>query len=145
MRTDTTERRVFVSGPDLHVPPVARLVGELRRRGARVEHSPSEGDPGFADWYDSGLADAVARCDSFVIVPHSWWDSSTWMAIEADAGLARALDEPDFAFHSWHPTGISPDGVALGMRRYLERAVAVPSDVAEAIAVILRDPSPRKS
>ena len=129
--------RIFVSGPDLDTPPAADFVAALEARGAEVDRSPRVGDPRFQAWYEAGLPAAAARCDAFVLVPQSWWDSSTWMGLEAEAGQARLRAEPGFRFHAWHPEGIVPDRYAMGMRGYLANAVALPRRLAEAVQTLL--------
>jgi len=131
--------RVFITGPDILTGPAAALIARLRDAGIEVTHSPYAGeDPRFQSWYDAGLAAAVAWSDAVVIVPVTWWDSSTWMAIEADAGYRRAQSQPGFPFYAWSPTGVEAEAVALGMRPYLRAATALPREVDEAVATIVR-------
>jgi len=130
-------RRVFVSAPDVDTPPAADLVDALRAAGAEVEHSPTAGDdPRFDHWYDVDLPAAVARADAFVIVPVTWWDSSTWMGTEAVAGIRR-VGEAGFALYAWTPAGVDPPPGARGLWLYLERAIALPHDAAAAAAAIM--------
>lgn len=131
--------RIFVSAPDVREPPAADLVRALRAAGAEVEQSPAGGDdPRFGDWYDTGLLAAVRRCDALVIVPITWWDGSTWMATEADAGLKRALSDQEFDFCAWSPGGIQPPQREYGMYvHYVGRAAALPPDPHEAAEVLV--------
>ena len=131
--------RVFVTGPDVLTGPAAALIARLRDAGIEVTHSPYAGeDPRFHGWYDAGLADAVAWSDAVVIVPVTWWDSSTWMASEAAAALGRAQSQPGFPVYAWSPAGVEAGAGALGMRPYLRAATALPREVDEAVATIVQ-------
>ena len=129
--------RVFVTGPDVLTGPAAALIARLRDAGIEVTHSPYAGeDPRFRGWYDAGLAAAVAWSDAVVIVPVTWWDSSTWMGIEADAALGRARSQPGFPVYAWSPAGV--EAKESGLRSWLWEATALPREVDEAVATIVR-------
>ena len=85
--------RIFVSSQVVDRWPARDLIAALRQAGVEVEHSPRNPldgeDPRWKDWYSSTLGAVIDRCDAFVIIVEPGWDSSTWMAIEAEAGLAR--------------------------------------------------------
>ena len=114
----------------------------FQERGAAVEHSPGGGgDPRFATWYHTGLPAAAARCTAFVIVRQTWWDSSTWMAIEAEAGAARALADPGFGFYVWQPeSGGTAAPIPVGLREYVSHATVLPEGVAAAVDMVLAGP-----
>ena len=133
----TRTARIFISGPDLDRPPAADLLAALEACGADVEHSPRAGGPRFKTWYEGGLPEAAARCDAFVLVPQTWWDSSTLMGLEAEAGQARSRVERGCRFYAWHPDGIVPDRYAIGMRGYLSTAVALPQRLEDAVKALL--------
>jgi hypothetical protein len=124
--------RVFVSSQAVTHPPAADLIQALRSAGASVEHSPinpSHGsDPRWSTWY-ADLADAIVRSDAFVAVIDGVWDSSTWMASEADAAK-RCVARRAF----WNPNGVRV--TAVGMRAYLENEL--PQPLAEAVVEIVR-------
>lgn len=138
--------RFFVSAYFSSQPPAATMIHHLRELGHRVEHSPQppEGasiDPRWEGWYpesgqspgsDSrcGLGVALNEVDACVIVIDQAWDSSTWMAIEADEALARLGVARLFC---WDPDQYRPQ--ARGMFRYLNRPL--PEDVAEAAATLV--------
>jgi len=98
-----------------------------------VEHSPinpADGsDPRWTTWY-ADLADVIAKSDVFVVVIDDVWDSSTWMASEADAAkryvARRAV---------WNPNGVSV--TAVGMLTYLENEL--PHLLPEAVAEVVRN------
>lgn len=138
--------RVFVSSPEATESRAAELISALRSAGADVGHSPdpsgsSDVDPRWSGWYpvsgagpgsdsESGIARALDASDVCVIVLNSWWDSSTWMAIEADEALARLGDSR--LLHR------NPDGVEVrsaAMRRYL--GTVLPHELSDAVRVVL--------
>jgi len=112
--------RVFVSSQVIDRWPARDLIAALRVAGAEVEHSPSNPldreDVRWKDWYRSELGAGVERCDAFVIVVEPGWDSSTWMAVEAEAGVKRGR-----AFF-WNPDGIVVK--AAGMMGHLQIELA---------------------
>jgi hypothetical protein len=125
--------RVFVSSQVVDRWPARELIAGLRQAGLEVEHSPSNPldsqDPRWANWYGDALEAAVDRCDLFIVVLEPGWDSSTWMAIEADAGLAKGRRTAERAY-VWNPDGIVVR--AAGMIGYLRSEL--PRDLAEAVA-----------
>src|SRR3954469_18990841 len=102
--------RVFVSSQGVDRWPARELITALRQASVEVEHSPRNPldgeDPRWSDWYGSALRGAVDRCDAFVIVVEPGWDSSTWMAVEAEAGLTPGRKTEQNAFF-WNPDGIA--------------------------------------
>lgn len=136
---DVRPPRIFVSALDAEDVPVTDLVRALREAGAEVDHSPADGDdPRFYDWYDVGLPAAVRHCEAFVIVPITWWDSSTWMMIEADTAMRRVRSDPEFHFCAWRPRGYRNARITPGNQRYLESAPALPRDPHEAAALLVK-------
>jgi hypothetical protein len=91
---------VFVSVCEPEDPEVVRFVAALAEHGFRVSPSspPGGAGPEWDGWYDHGCRRPVDSCDAFVAVVTQAYDSSTWMAHEADeaqrrfdAGAAPAL------------------------------------------------------
>ena len=123
--------RVFVSfypGDSAHAPA---LVQALRDAGCEVAHSP---DPdAMGDWYASGLPAALDRSDVFVCVISPAWDSSTWMAIEADEARRRLAAGRIAGCFCYNPEGRRV--IAAGMIPYLRHPL--PVDLSEAVEVIL--------
>src|SRR5262245_30302007 len=98
---------VFVSSQAVDRSPAKDLVTALRSAGLQVEHSPSERDPRWVDWYEVGLVASLLRCRVFVIVLDGGWDSSTWMAQEAASALeAHAVIPPLHGFY-WNPARLT--------------------------------------
>jgi hypothetical protein len=126
--------RVFVSSQAVDKPPASVLLGRLRANGWTVSHSPSNpldaDDPRWPDWYERGLPSALADADLFIAVIDEAWDSSTWMAIEAD--MARRRQGPGLPCYSWNPHDLRI--VARGMMGYL--AERLPRGVEEAVAML---------
>jgi len=101
--------RVFVSSPEAKESRAAELIDALLDAGVEVEHSPdSSGDPlvdsRWAGWYprlaleagkdsNCGLGRAFDGVDLCVIVVNWYWDSSTWMLIEANEAYVRLGSE----------------------------------------------------
>jgi TIR domain len=114
--------RVFVSCQAVDRKPAGDLIRELRMAGIEVEHSPRNpldgNDPRWEGWYQAGLAAAIGGCDVFVIVVDDGWDSSTWMAIEADAALAVPQGGSPLRLFFWNPEATTVK--AAGMVRYLK-------------------------
>lgn len=122
------------------------MIDHLRGLGHEVAHSPDSSgssavDPRWHGWYPRpgrppgsdntcGLGAALDVADACVIVIDKAWDSSTWMAIEADEALARLGVAR--LFH-WDPDQFRPR--AKGMLRYLNRPL--PEDVAESAAALV--------
>jgi hypothetical protein len=60
------------------------------------------------------------------------------MAIEADAGLKRALSDPEFDYCAWSPGGIQPAQGEYGAYvSYVGRAAALPANPHEAAEVLV--------
>jgi hypothetical protein len=127
--------RVFVSCQAVDRKPAQDLIFALREAGVDVEHSPRNpldgADARWKDWYDAGLATALRGCDVFVIVVDEAWDSSTWMAIEAQAGLAALRDGVARRAFFWNPLGIGVRAAAAGTGAYLQHEL--PREVDDAI------------
>src|SRR6266446_3060976 len=102
--------RVFVSSQVVDRWPARDLIAALRQARVEVEHSPRNPldgeDPRWTNWYSEKLGAAVDSCDVFVVVLEPGWDSSTWMAIEAEAELATGRRSEQKAF-VWNPDGIT--------------------------------------
>ena len=138
--------RVFISSPEATGSRAGELISALRSVGVHVEHSPdpsgsSAVDPRWRGWYpvsaagpgsdsESGIARALDASDACVIVLNSWWDSSTWMAIEADEALAR-LGDGKLLY--WNPDAVEVR--SAGMLPYLR--TALPTGLSDAVRVIL--------
>ena len=94
------------------------LIDGLLRAHVEIEHSPRNpldgDDPRWENWYEVGLPAALARCILFVAVIDRGWDSSSWMAHEAEVATKRSLP-----VLYWNPEGLSV--AAPGMLPYLRR------------------------
>jgi hypothetical protein len=127
--------RVFVSSQIVDRWPAGDLIQALRRVGVGVEHSPRNPRDGkdsrWRNWYSETLLTTLDRCDALVIVVEPGWDSSTWMASEAQAALAPGRRTEQKAFF-WNPGGTRV--TAAGMVGYLR--VELPSDLDAAVAVL---------
>ena len=114
--------RVFVSCQSIDRKPANSLVRGLLSAGVEVAHSPCNpldgSDERWASWYEDGLRKALDGCDAFVIVVDEGWDSSTWMAIEAETaiGLAARFSIKRILF--WNPESVVVK--ANGMLPYLK-------------------------
>ena len=84
---------ILVSSQSVDAAQAASLIAGLRRAHVDANHSPRNpmdgDDPRWRDWYDAGLPAAVGRSDLFVIVIDRGWNSSSWMASEADTASSR--------------------------------------------------------
>jgi hypothetical protein len=124
---------VFISSQSVDTPPASLLIDGLRRAGIAVEHSPRNPaaghDPRWEQWYAKGLRNAFDRCNVFVAVVDSAWDSSSWMAIEADEARRRLSS----AFY-WNPQGLKV--AAAGMKPYL--AEELPPSVDAAVRTLVQ-------
>lgn len=82
---------IFVSSQNIDEPHTNTLIKELRAYGFQVNHSPRNPIHGYdfrwANWYEKGLQDSLATANVFIISVDAGWDSSTWMAMEADLAL----------------------------------------------------------
>jgi hypothetical protein len=129
--------RVFISSQAVDRPPASVLISGLQAKGWAVSHSPSNPldaeDPRWADWYERGLAQALANVEVFIAVIDDAWDSSTWMAVEAD--LARRAGTHTPRRYSWNPSAVRVR--AGGMRQYLDERL--PRAMEAAVAVVERD------
>jgi hypothetical protein len=85
--------RIFVSSQRIDDDATARVISELKRSGFDVRTSPRNPldgpDERWHDWYAHGLTAELDQVDAFVIVIDRGWDSSKWMAAEADEALKR--------------------------------------------------------
>ena len=133
--TSPPAQGVFVSSQAIDIAPAKDLVAMLRAAGVVLECSPSNplhaSDSRWPDWYAAGLRAAIERCSVFVIVLDSGWDSSTWMAQEADAAL-QAPGQRQVFF--WNPLRVAVH--ARGMLGYLR--TELPASSSEAAEVIVR-------
>ena len=124
-------KRVFVShypGSSAHGPA---LVAALRASGCVVAQSP---DPDrMENWYASGLSDALDKSNVFVCVVCASWDSSTWMAIEADEALKRFNSNRIGKYFTYNPEKLPVR--AEGMIPYLLNPL--PHKLSEAVGTIL--------
>lgn len=131
--------RVFVSfypGNSAHGPA---LVAALRGAGCEVAHSPDADAMG--DWYASGLPAALDRSDVFACVISQAWDSSTWMAIEADEAMRRFEAGRIAGCFCYNPEGRRV--IAAGMIPYLRHLL--PTDLSKAVELILACASHRST
>jgi hypothetical protein len=116
------------------------LVAALRGAGLNVEQSPSNpihrADPRWADWYRVGLPSTLRRCRTFVIVVDNGWDSSTWMAQEAESAL---VSPGGLQGLFWNPLRVAVD--ARGMVGYLR--TELPVGLAEAVKGVVEATSRR--
>ena len=127
----------FISSPNVEQAPAARLIEALWSAGHEVDHSPrGPQDPRWAGWYAAGCRQAIERADTFIIVLDRAWDSSTWMGIEAETGLARTGGDPR-RFVFWNPLGLRV--TAAGAVPYLRSEL--PTDLAEAVARLTHESS----
>ena len=115
------------------------LISELKQNGFRTSHSPRnplDGDDSrWHDWYEKGLDEAIKESQSFVIVVDRGWDSSTWMAIEADQALRKAKASGGYYLMVyWNPNNIEVK--AKGMLGYLKDRL--PNEVDKAIEALTR-------
>lgn len=126
---------IFVSSQAVDEPPASDLIAGLRSASLVVEHSPSNpahGDDGrWSDWYAKGLAETLARCSIFVAVIDLGWDSSTWMAIEADLAVQK-LGAGRIRSVFWNPEARVV--VAGGVLPYLKEEL--PQELAQAVSVL---------
>ena len=125
--------RVFVSSQVVDRWPARALIAALRQAGVEVEHSPRNPldgeDPRWKNWYSETLGAVVDGCDAFVIVLEPGWDSSAWMAIEAETGLTPGRKTERKAF-VWNPDGVTVK--AAGMTGYLR--AELPRELEAAVA-----------
>jgi hypothetical protein len=79
---------IFVSSQNIDEPHTDALIKGLQASGFKVNHSPRNPIHGYdfrwANWYETGLQVSLATTNIFIIAVDVGWDSSTWMAIEAD-------------------------------------------------------------
>lgn len=123
----------FVSSTTVLRPPASELIAALRAAGHQVDHSPrGPDDPRWPDWYQSGSQLAIAACETFIIVLDRAWDSSTWMAHEADLGTARVAGR----LARWC-TVFDPDGLRLAARAVPHyEGLELPADLNQAVAML---------
>jgi hypothetical protein len=125
---------IFVSSQSVDSAPASLLIQGLGRAGVGVEHSPRNPrdghDPRWQDWYSKGLQDALKRCTSFVAVVDRGWDSSTWMAVEAEEATKRLASTSYY----WNPQGVRV--IAAGMQLYL--TAELPTTLEGAIGMLVQ-------
>jgi hypothetical protein len=120
---------VFVSSQAIDEAPAAELIASLRAAGLSVEHSPKSPAHGegssWTDWYQSGLRSALGRCSIFVAVVDRGWDSSTWMAIEAEEAVQKLGPARIRSFY-WNPEArvITAKGMLPYLNEELSREVS---------------------
>ena len=124
---------IFVSSQSVDSAHVASLIDGLRQAHVTIEHSPRNpidaDDPRWRGWYEVGLPAAVERSDVFVAVIDRGWDSSTWMACEAEMATKKGLP-----VLYWNPDGVKV--TAQGMVPYLREEL--PPAIDEAVEQLLR-------
>jgi len=102
-----------------------------------VEHSPIDSpefyDPRWPSWYAEGLQSTLRRCQLFVIVLEKYWDSSTWMAEEANFAMTMPQVVQPLPSFFWNPT--KTPMTAHGMRGYLK--TELPVGIYDAVKVLL--------
>jgi hypothetical protein len=128
---------IFISSQSVDSAHAASLIDGLRRARMGVEYSPRNPrdgeDPRWVGWYEAGLAAALGRCCLFVAVIDHVWDSSTWMACEADMATRRGL-----SLLYWNPQGVAVK--AKGMLAYLREEL--PARFEEALGVLCERDAP---
>jgi hypothetical protein len=127
---------VFVSSQAIHQNPASGLINLLRNSGFRVLHSPNNPsvtiDPAFPDWYSVGLPHALSAVECFVAALDPGWDSSTWMAIEAEDALQLYTNGSLKAYYYFNPYRIVVHKGA--MERYL--IAELPTEPRALVAVL---------
>ena len=122
---------IFLSTQSIDDQHATQLLTALRAAGHRVDHSPRNPIDGDDDrwptWYSRGLAETLKASDCFIIIVDRGWDSSSWMATEADD--AKKLELP---LRFWNPQNL--DVTAPGMIGYLREQM--PDDIDSLIARI---------
>lgn len=95
---------IFVSSQAVDAQQVRIFLRALADAGHAIDHSPRNPEHGDDErwqlWYRQGLPTAVTWADRFVIVIDSVWESSSWMAAEADLAARSGLP-----VHFWNPDG----------------------------------------
>jgi hypothetical protein len=133
----TLGMRVFASSQSVDHTPASDLILRLREMGAAVSHSPSNpldrDDPRWNDWYAVGLPAAIEQCDTVVIVVDRGWDSSTWMAQEAQVAVQATGLGAKRRLYFWNPGGIVVQ--AAGMLPYLQSEL--PRSLDAAVQILL--------
>ena len=118
---------VFVSSQNVRGAEAAPLIERLKMNGFAVEHSPenpiTSSDPKWKDWYEKKLDELLERSEIFIFVIDGGWDSSTWMAIEAERALRRKENGKLRGFFCHNPRSIPV--VATGMKPYLSKALPI--------------------
>jgi hypothetical protein len=103
---------IFLSAEDTDDQLVQDLRDRLSLDGWSLDCSPRNPERGrdsrWDDWYANGCTTALANADVFVAVATAGWNSSTWMAHEAEAALDQGL-EPFL----WNPNRVP---IPAGMR-----------------------------
>lgn len=114
---------IFLSSQRVDSKYTSKLVRKLREEGFHVTHSPQNpldgDDRRWRDWYERGLDEALESTNIFIIVIDYGWDSSTWMAQEADSALKRFESGQIREMCYLNPENI--DIHAAGMLRYLKQ------------------------
>jgi hypothetical protein len=134
---------VFVSSQAVDRMPAQGLLAALRNANIQVEHSPSNPldgqDVRWSDWYGVGLIHSLRRSNVFVIAVDQGWESSTWMAQEADMALHSPLVAPQLQAFFWNPMRVEVR--AAGMVGYLR--AELPVDVMGAVEILTQAASRR--
>ena len=124
---------IFVSSQSVDGARAASLIERLRLAKVTIEHSPRNpidgDDPRWRGWYEVGLPAAVERCKLFVAVIDPGWESSTWMACEAEVATKKGRP-----LCYWNPDGVKV--AAGGMVPYLREEL--PPSINEAVEQLLR-------
>ena len=98
------------------------LINSLSENNITHKHSPlnpaSGTDPLWKNWYSSELENQLKQCNTFIIVVDQGWESSTWMATEAET--AKLLN---LSFAYWNPLNITK--ISLGMQSYLKNQLPI--------------------
>src|SRR5688572_17363574 len=125
--------QVFVSSCDIREPRASSLVERLRQAGFNVSHSPhSPLDERWQGWYESGCRDELEKANIFLAVVDPAWESSTWMAHEADEAL-RLLEAGKIRkMYFWNPEQVGVG--AAGMTPYMRERL--PDNIEELIRVL---------
>jgi hypothetical protein len=134
--------RCFVSSCAIDQRPASELVRAIREQGIAVDHSPvspdTRDDARWKNWYKSGCAETIAKCDAFVIVIDKGWDSSTRMAHESWCAMHDPKRQKTPMCFYWDPDEVHPS--APGMIQYLkERLPTDPVQAARSLGSRMRN------
>ncbi|HLL14149.1 MAG TPA: toll/interleukin-1 receptor domain-containing protein [Pyrinomonadaceae bacterium] len=120
--------QVFISSCDIEAPHASSLVECLREAGFRVTHSPgSPSSERWRDWYARNCRDELEKASIFIAVIDPAWDSSTWMAHEANEAMKLLEAGRIRKMYYWNPEQVQVK--AAGMAPYLKDRLPDNKDV----------------